>query len=64
VRCVSSEGSEGLLRYCRPKKTAFKQVVVNDVVVVLDKLSNRSSKSLNGQTLARLIHHYLLQLVV
>ena len=45
-----SENTSGLLRQYWPKKTDFKQVAANDVVVVLEKLNNRPRKTLNYQT--------------
>jgi len=56
-----NENTNGLLRQYWPKKTDFKQVVANDVVVVLGKLNNRPRKALDYQTPAKIMQEHLLK---
>jgi len=44
------------------KKTDFKQVAANDVVVVLEKLNNRPRKTLCYQTPTKIMQEYLLRI--
>jgi len=54
-----NENTNGLLRQYWPKKTDFKQVAANEVVVVLEKLNNRPRKALNYQTPAKIMQAHL-----
>jgi len=54
-----NENTNGLRRQYWPKKTDFKQVAANDVVVVLEKLNNRPRKALNYQTPAQIMQEHL-----
>jgi IS30 family transposase len=54
-----NENTNGLLRQYWPKKTDFKRVAPNDVVVILEKLNHRPRKALNYQTPATIMQEHL-----
>lgn len=56
-----NENTNGLLRQYWPKKTNFKQVAVNDVDDVLEKLNNRPRKTLGFKTPAGIMQEHLLK---
>lgn len=56
-----NENTSGLLRQYWPKKSNFKQVMANEVTMVLEKRNNRPRKALNDQAPAKIMLEHLLK---